>query len=105
MKDRGWRIDVEDRYLLSSIFDPRCVLEHRVRLRTKLDSRFHGNIHYHFAITLDDESSERRGEAGDRRHRTIQVLPGPDHWNKQPTGLAGVAIEAEAHWLRSEALP
>ena len=34
-----------------------------------------------------------------------RLCQAPDHWNKQPTGLAGVAIEVEDHWLRSEALP
>ena len=64
-----------------------------------------GNIHYHLLSSLTMKALSERGEAGDRRHRTKKVLPGPDHWNKQAMGLAGVAIEAEAHWLRSEALP
>src|SRR5919106_5640964 len=30
-----------------------------------------------------------KGEAGGRRRRAVQVLPGPDPWNKQRTGWQG----------------
>ena len=46
-----------------------------------------------------------KGEAGGGRRRAVEVLAGPDPWNKQGTGLAGVAFEAKTHRLRSEALP
>jgi hypothetical protein len=29
-----------------------------------------------------------KGEAGGRRRRAVEVLSGPDSWNKQRTGLA-----------------
>jgi hypothetical protein len=36
----------------------------------------------------------------------IQLLSGSDRWSSSQAGrLATVAIEAEPHWLRSEALP
>src|ERR687897_3421965 len=40
-------------------------------------------------FTLEHESSERRGEVGGRGRRVVEVLSGPDPWNKQRTGLAG----------------
>jgi hypothetical protein len=42
-----------------------------------------------------------KGEEG-RRRRAVEVLSGPDPWNKQRTGLAGVAIEGKTHRLRPE---
>ena len=33
-----------------------------------------------------------KGEAGGRKLRTVEVLPGPDPWCKQRMGLARVAI-------------
>lgn len=59
------------------------------------------NVHCSFGkmfiiarITLDDESSSEgvRPKAADTE--PSMLLSGPDRWNKQPTGLVRVAIEA-----------
>jgi hypothetical protein len=43
--------------------------------------------------TRDDKSTNRRGKVGGRNRTTVEVMTGPDRWNKQPMGLAVVAIE------------
>src|SRR5919106_5592443 len=65
---------------------------------------FRENIHYHLRSPLTMKTGPK-GEAAGRRRRAVEVLSGPDPWNKQRTGLAGVAIEAKTHRLRPEALP
>jgi hypothetical protein len=65
---------------------------------------FRGNIHYRLRSSLNMKAGPK-GEAGGRRRRTVEVLAGPEPWNKQRMGLAGLAIEAKTHRLRLEALP
>ena len=49
--------------------------------------------------------AEPKGEAGGRGRRTVEVLSGPDRWNKQRTRLAGWPLRQKTHRLRPEALP
>jgi hypothetical protein len=49
---------------------------------------FRENIHYRLRSPLTIRGGPK-GEAAGRRRRTVEVLPGPDPWNKQRTGLAG----------------
>jgi hypothetical protein len=55
--------------------------------------------------TRDDKSTNRMGKVGGRNRTTVEVMTGPDRWNKQPMGLTVVAIKVEARRLRPEALP
>jgi hypothetical protein len=69
------------------------------------------------ALTLNHEMKlpGRRGKPGGRRRITEQMMPGPAVGRTQPSGLAGLAVEAEAHLrqrrislrlrLRPEGLP
>ena len=65
---------------------------------------FRRNVHYHLRSPSTMKTGPK-GEPGGRRRRTVEVLAGPDPWNKQPMGLTRLAIEAKIHRLRPEALP
>jgi hypothetical protein len=65
---------------------------------------YHGNIHYHLRSPLTMKAGPK-GKAEGRKRRTVKWTARPDPWNKQRMGLARLAIEAEARWLRPEALP
>jgi hypothetical protein len=58
------------------------------------------------ASTLNCETkfAARRGEPGGRSRMTGQVMPGPDVGRTRPSGLAGLAFEAEVYRLRPEGL-
>ncbi len=70
---------------------------------SNLDSAFAGMTIIICDLTMRALSEGARLETADIR--TLQIVSGPDDCSQQPMGLAGVAIEAEAHWLRSQALP
>jgi hypothetical protein len=55
--------------------------------------------------TRDDKARTAGGKVGGRKRATVEVMTGPDRWNKQPMGLAVAAIEAETRRLRPDALP
>jgi hypothetical protein len=58
------------------------------RIERFASGSFPGNVHYHLRSPLTMKAGPK-GEAGGRRRRAVEVLSGPDPWDKQRTGLAG----------------